>query len=145
MLITKNVPLNFIGEADPDETIYIDKDVSLDTTFFELILQKFPNSKITIITNEDYSNFSTDVLYTHEELEILSQNVNLARTKYDKDILFDDEFTIEQTIEASRKLNDWEKLINESTIDGKPLSPLEKYMLAYSLVSKRFYKLEKNK
>ena len=142
MLITKNVPLNFIGKIKPNETIYIDKDVSLDTNFLELILQKFPDSKITIMTSDDYSNFSTDVLYTHDELEILSQNINLARTKYNRDISFDDEFTIEQAIEASRKLNDWEKLINEATINGQTLSQLEKYMLAYSLVSKRFYKLE---
>lgn len=143
MLITKNIPFNLYEDVAAGEKIYIDKEVSLDANYLEIILQRFPNANITIVTSESYANFSSDVLYNHEELEILTQNVNLVRTKYNRDITFDDEFSIEQAIEASRKLNDWEKLINEATINGKPLSPLEKYMLAYSLVSKRYYKLEK--
>lgn len=142
MLITKDTPLNIIETAVDGDTIFIDKAVSLDSNFVEIILQKFPKSNISIITSYDHLNYSTDVLYTHDELEKLAETVNIARQKYDKDISFDEEFSIEQAIDASRKLNEWEKFINEAKIDGKPLSPLEKYMVAYSLVSKRYYNLE---
>lgn len=143
MFITKDTPLNILEKATDADKIYIDKAVSLDTNLLELILQKFPNSSISIITSQSNLNYSPDVLYNHEELEVLAHNVNLARQKYNHDILFDDEFSIEQAIEASKKLNEWEKQINEATIDGKPLSPLEKFFIAYSIVSKRYYNLEK--
>lgn len=45
MILTKKTPLELFEGGD---TIFIDKDVSLDGKIFELLCIKFPNSKITI-------------------------------------------------------------------------------------------------
>ncbi len=138
MIVTKNTPISAI---EVNDTIFIDKDVSLDTLFLEQIMQKFPLSKIVIQTYdvEMHSSIDSSVLYSNEELVVLAKNTNIARTKYNKDLSFDDGFSVEQAIEASRNVNDMAEMINSMLIDGKPLSPLEKYTLAYSLVTKKLY------
>lgn len=142
IIITKETPLNVLS-SDTKE-LFISKEVSLDGKLLEILLKKFPDAKITIKTSNfvNSSTISSNVLYNNDELSVLAENVNLVRFKHGKDITFDEDFTIEQAIEASKKLNEWENFINGTTIDGKPLSPLEKYTLAYSLVSNRFYKKE---
>ena len=45
MFLTKNTPLELFDGGD---TIFIDKDVSLNGKILELLCIKFPNSKITI-------------------------------------------------------------------------------------------------
>ncbi len=142
MIITPETPLNVL---DANITkLYISKDASLNKHFLELLLQKFPNAEFCIktVNQSNSSTIGNNVLYNNEELVVLADNVNTSRQKYHKDITFDDEFTIEQAIDASKKLNEWEDYIKNMTIDGKPLSPLEKYTVAYSLVSNRFYNLE---
>lgn len=143
MLITKNTPLSVLNDGNV-EKIYIDKEVSLDTALMEKLLSSFPNSQIIIKTTNDLSssNIEANILYNNDELQILAGNVNMARTKFEKDISFDEEFSVEQAITASKKLNEWTDLINSTTVNGEPLSPLEKYTLAYGLVSNRFYSKE---
>ena len=138
MIVTKNTPISAIEYT---ETIFIDKDVSLDTHFLEQIMQTFPLSKIIIQTYnlEMHSSIDGSVLYNTEELEVLAKNTNLAKEKYNKDLSFDDGFSVEQAIEASGKINDMAEFINNAKINGEPLSPLEKYTLAYSLITKKLY------
>ena len=138
MIVTINTPINAIAYT---ETIFIDKDVSLDANFLEQLMQTFPESKFVVQTYdlELHSSLNSSVLYSHDELETLVKNTELARQKYKKEITFDDGFSVEQAIDASRKINDWADLINGSSVNGEPLSPLEKYTLAYSLVSNRLY------
>jgi len=140
MIISKNTPLSILDTIDTSE-IYISKDISLNSKILELLLRKYPNSKIIIKTFDENTSATTqnNVLYNNDELKILADNVNMARSKYGKDIVFDDNYTIEQAITASTKLNEWENLINNATINGEPLSPLEKYAMAYALVSNRVY------
>lgn len=138
MLVTKNTPISAIEYT---ETIFIDKEVSLDTHFLEQIMQTFPLSKIIIQTYdlEMHTGVDSSVLYTTEELETLAKNTNLAKEKYNKNLTFDDGFSVEQAIEASGKINDMAEFINNAKINGEPLSPLEKYTLAYSLITKKLY------
>ena len=138
MIVTKNTPISAIEYT---ETIFIDKEVSLDTEFLEQIMQTFPLSKIVIQTYdlELHSSLESSVLYTNEELGTLVKNTELAKTKYNKDLSFDDGFSVEQAIQASTKINDMAEMINSLTINGEPLSQLEKYTIAYSLITKKLY------
>ena len=119
MIISKNTPLSILDTIDTSE-IYISKDISLNSKILELLLRKYPNSKIIIKTFDENTSATTqnNVLYNNDELKILADNVNMARSKYGKDIVFDDDYTIEQAITASTKLNEWENLINNATING---------------------------
>lgn len=137
MLLTKNTPTNTLIDGEP---IFIDKEVSLDSKLLEFLFENFPNSKITISTfsREYYSSLRTDVLYNEDELQLLVSNANIA-DKYNRELTFDDEYSLEQAIIASRKMNDNADYINKIIINGEPLSPLEKFTLAYSIVVNKKY------
>lgn len=141
MIITKNTPLDTIQDGD---NIYIDKEVSLDSNLLEFLFANYPNSAITISTF-DYKLYASnpDALYTEEELQTLVQNAELA-DKYNRELTFDDDYTLEQAIIASRELNKKADYINNLTIKGSPLSPLEKFAFAYHLVSDKIYSEDKN-
>ena len=141
MIITKNTPLNSIKDGDP---IYINKEVSLDGKFLEFLFAHFPNSKISISTyNNYYSSSLPDALYTEDELAVLVQNADMA-DKYNRELIFDDGYTLEQAIIASRKLNHNADYINNFRIRNMPLSPLEKLAVAYKIVSNNVYNDDPN-
>ena len=137
MIFTKRTPIDTLVDGEP---IYITKDVSLDSKLLEFLFINFPNSKISIVTfsKEYFTSTSNDVLYNEEELQTLVNNADMA-DKYNREITFDDEYTLEQAIIASRKLNDNADYINGCTINGQHLSPLEKFTLAYSIVINKIY------
>ncbi len=141
MILSKNTPLNMFKDGEP---IFIDKEVSLDKELLELLYVKFPNSKITISTFTDtISSSKGDVLYNEQELLTLMQNADMS-DKYNRELTFDGEYSLSQAITASRKLNDNAEFINNFKINGKPLSPAEKFMLAYSIVSNKVYSEDPN-
>jgi len=136
MIITKNTPLNLLKDG---EDIIINKEVSLDKKLLEFLFVNFPNSKITINTyNSSYSASMPDALYTEEELAVLVQNADMA-DKYNRELIFDDGYTLEQAIVASRKLNKNADFINNFKIKNVPLSPLEKLAVAYKIVTNNVY------
>ena len=136
MIITKNTPLNLLKDG---EDIIINKEVSLDKKLLEFLFANFPNSKITINTyNSSYSASMPDALYTEEELAVLVQNADMA-DKYNRELVFDDGYTLEQAIIASRKLNQNADFINNFKIRNVPLSPLEKLAVAYKIVTNNVY------
>lgn len=136
MIVTKNTPINFLKDGEP---ILINKEVSLDRKFLEFLFANFPNSKISISTyNSFYSSSNPDALYTEEELAILVQNADMA-DKYNRELIFDDGYTLDQAIVASRKINYNADFINNFKIKNVPLSPLEKLAVAYKIVSNKVY------
>ncbi len=142
MIVTKQTPLNTITDGEP---IMINKEVSLDRKLLELLFQKFPHSKITISTlsTPTYAMNESDALYDEKELQILVENADLA-DRYNKELTFDDEYTISDAIIASRTLNGRANYINNFKINGQPLSQLEKFMLAYSMVINKAYNADTN-
>lgn len=57
------------------------------------------------------------------------------------DCTFDEQcFSVEQTLSASRKLNAWRHEIENANVNGIPLSPFEKFMYTYDIVSQFRYK-----
>lgn len=51
-------------------------------------------------------------------------------------------WSIEKVLNANSKMEDWTTKINSARIDGKELSPFEKYMFAYRIVSNYAYNEE---
>lgn len=114
----------------------------------EKVFQTFPNSNISIdIDSFTYFNDVNDCIYTNTELKKIYQLNNIAR-KNNKKLYFIDSHinnSLREVICANRKLKLWAKTINEAKLDGKPLSPLEKFYYAFSLVTKYNYKDSENK
>ena len=139
MVITKNTTEKDFEKIEDGEYLKITKDIALDFYKLEYLLKTFPNSNITILSgydrNQTYS--AHDTLYTEEETSVLAENVNFAFSKYNKEILFDGKYTVEETINASRQIND---VVEE--IKKRNLSPFEQFLMAYDYVTSKVYKEE---
>ena len=66
-------------------------------------------------------------LFDEEETKVLVENVNSLRKDFNKNIEFNNGYSVEKALEASRKINKWVKKINSVKPDGTELSPFEKY------------------
>ncbi len=104
-----------------------------------LFVNKF---KIKIVTPS-----SGQELFNEEETKTL---VNLYNSLQEKGIElsfalvfeYGQEVAVEKAIEASRKLNYWVNEIKSARRKGKELSPYEKFLYAYDIVTKFSYKEE---
>lgn len=146
MLINKDVDLDILKNFIDGKDLELTKDVVLDREKLIKIFQTFPHAKITILSGYDEQQFysSPDCLYDNAEVKILAENVNLIRTYFGRDILFDDMFTVEQAITASRKINDIVHTISNAKLNNKPLSPYEKFLWAFNYVTEYMYTAEGN-
>ncbi len=143
MVITKNTTQKELERIFPGEEIKITKDIALNKKFLLYLVENFPKSKITILSGYStlQTNASPDCLYDNKETKVLADNVSLARAN-GKDITFDEDFSVEQAITASRKINNIVEEIDSARLNGKPLSNLEKFLWAYQFVADRVYHSE---
>lgn len=118
----------------------ISKDIALDRNYLDFLCTTYPNSKITIHSGYSVLYSSPTTLYDEDETKTLADNANYVLEKYGKELTFDEDFSVKQAITASRKINNIVKEINETNINGEPLSPFEKFILAYRFVTDRIYK-----
>lgn len=118
----------------------ITKDIALNRDYLDFLCSTYPNSKITIHSGYSVVYSSTKTLYDEKETTVLADNANYVLEKYGKELTFDEDFSVKQAITASRKINNIVKSINETNINGEPLSPFEKFILAYRYVTDRIYK-----
>ena len=134
----------FIHEG---QDVEIAKDIALDKDLLNFIFAEFPNAKVTILSGYDQRQIypSFDGLYNEEESKLLAENVDHIRRTYHRDISFDEGFSVEQALTASRKINNIVKQISEARLDGKPLSNYEKFLWAYQFVTDRVYTEESQK
>ena len=142
MVISKKTTPKELKNIKNGQPLEITKDVSLNTDLFSFLLKNFPESEIKILTGYDSHYISNNQLYNEQELLILAENIKLARRKFNKDILFEEGFTFEQAVTASRKINTIVKDIESARIHHKPLSNLEKFLWAYKETTNHFYKKE---
>lgn len=128
-------------------TIIITKEIALDAEKMTYLTTKYPESHIDILSGYDkkqiYSN--PDTLYTEEETRVLVKNVNIVKEKTGKTVTFDNQFTLEEALNASRHINDVVETIKNARVQGRELSPYEKFMYAYSYVTNRVYTKEGEK
>ncbi len=160
MFISKNILTNFIKEnnlqSDSEgvalksllkfficngQDIEVSKDIALDKDLLSFIFEYFPNSKVTILSGYDKNQLYPyfEGLYNEEESKTLSENTNHIKQTYQREITFDEGFSVSQALRASRMINNIVKEISEARIDGKPLSPYEQFLWAYQFVTDRVY------
>ena len=113
----------------------------------------FNSVVIDYLTPDMWANMRTGLLGCNEghyqlmnveQKNCFLKNIQILRellndNEYDK-IKFEKDFTINEAIRASDKLNYWVDLINGSRINDRPLSPTEKYVYSYILATNFFYK-----
>ena len=142
MFISINTPAEDFNNISNGEPLKISKDIALDREYLDFLFTNFPDSSTTILSGytDVYSSFST--LYNEEETIILANNVDYVFEKYGKFLTFDENYTVDEAISASRQINEIVDEINNSKINNQPLSPFEKFAFAYRFVTDRIYKPE---
>lgn len=137
-----------------DARIVMDRPVALcDSTFFEKLCQAFPGIDVFIkVDDVEYdSNFYSSQVFDKNQMEILLKNNEVIK-KYGANLYLsgftygDDPLEREniipfsKVVQANIKMNEWVDKINNAKVDGKPLSPFEKYLYAYQFVTQFKYK-----
>lgn len=102
--------------------------------FNKLIQQIKESGNKLVLTG---ANYSTGI--NEEETKIFAEAVNTLR-EAGADCYFMEGFTPEQAIDATSKLSKWADEIKEAKVNGKELSPYEKYLYAYEIASHYLYK-----
>ena len=129
----------FASNPSNEYAIVMDKSLSLNKELMEFLAK---NSSKNVFYIRENNSSSETTLYDEKETQIFIDNVNLIRIKYQKDIKFEDGSTVEQALDASRRINKFVEHINKVKEDGTSLSPLEKYICAYQFVANFVYKKE---
>lgn len=122
-------------DIDENCDIFISKEITLSEEAMKFLCKNFPNK--TFIVRE---NGNGPQLYDEKETKVLANNVNLIRKKFDKNVEFENGYSVEKAIEASRKINDWVKAIEEKKDGKEELSTFEKYLCAYKFVTEFQYR-----
>ena len=92
------------------------------------------NDRVVEDSTRDY------LMFSREETQIFVYNYNYLKTKFGTEMFINHEFTVEMAINATNKVNQWVEEINNASVNNEPLSPFEKYLYAYQIVSKFVYK-----
>ena len=129
--------------------VTISKSLALkDSKIIEKIRKTLPNSRVLIELKEtEYdANFNQSQIFDKEQLSTLmleysiASNYNCVLSLKGNDWVDDklhrrNIIPVSKVIIASGKIEKWVDQINSAKVNGKPLSPFEKYLYAYQIVT----------
>lgn len=81
-------------------------------------------------------------LLSEEEMKILNKLNKKMKGNITFTNGFENLYSYDQAMIASSKIHEWADKINKASYKGKPLSPFEKYLYAYRIVTKFTYRQE---
>ena len=126
------------------ETIVITRDIVLNSEMIDKICKYFKGGDIRVsISVEKISN---GTLFDETETSILKQNVEKLENNNFTTLFIEGEdiskhsgYSLDELIQSGRKISDFAKMINEAKVSNRELSPLEKFLFAYDLVTGYVY------
>lgn len=142
MIISNNTDIRNLSKIRDGEKLEITKELALNKSFLTMLATRFPNSDITVLSgyNAAMTQYSSQQpFFDTKETQVFIENLNYLRSKFSKDITFDDMFSAEQALEATRNFNATVKHIKSLKVNGRPLSPLERFYAAYNYVTQKMY------
>ena len=126
------------------ETIVITRDIALNSEMIARICKYFRASDVRI--SIPIGNTSNSTIFNEDETEILKQNFATLESNNFSTLFVEGEdfsnysgYTLDETLQASSKISKWAKRINDARIFGRELTPLEKFVFAYELVTSFAY------
>ena len=136
-----------LAKANNCKTIVITRDIVLDSDMIDKICRHFDSLDIRV--SIPIANVVQSTIFDEAETLILKQNFDkLKANKFSTLFVEGDDienysgYTLEETLVASKKISEWANRINEATVEGRSLSPLEKFLYAYELVTRFSYQKE---
>ena len=137
-------------EADDEKEPRINLSIPafMNTSFLAKIAKTFENSNVDILIDLDEADVKNKgCIFDEKETqavkvyaEFLNKHVGLGSKISLFDSATNNEYEINEVVHANRMVNDWADKINRATVDGRPLSPLEKYAMAYEMITSFQYK-----
>ncbi len=108
-------------------------------------------SRVIDVKYNDSDNYNMNEVLDEERLEkfeIALKNVreNGLTCRYQSSVIYNKGNTyykIDQVLEATKKLNNWVNEIRNARVDGRELTPYEKFLYAYEIVTQFDYALER--
>ena len=144
MVITEKTTIEELDKFKNGFPLEITKAVALNKELLEQLVTRFPDSEISILSGYSTSQIYSerDPMFNRQELSVLIENVTYLKERYQKEVVFDENISVEQAIVANRKFNNIVDEIQNAKIDGKELSDFEKFVWAYQQVTEKIYTLE---
>ena len=141
------------GKDQSKLRVLITRNMALqDSSVFEKICSTFPGINVYIKVDEvEYDpDFNQSQVFTRDEMVQLFKNNNVVESNGAKLYLsaytFDDDpldreniIPFSKVIQSNAKMNNWVDKINKARVNGRPLSPFEKYLYAYQIVTQFKY------
>ena len=136
-----------IAKENDCKTIIINRDIVLDADMIDKICRHF--DALDIRVSIPIANVVQSTIFDEAETLILKQNFDkLEANKFSALFVEGDDienysgYTLEETLLASKKIAEWANHINSASVEGRSLSPLEKFLYAYELVTRFAYQKE---
>lgn len=122
---------------------------------FKKLTKAFPGMSYFVqVDDVEYdSNFSHSQVFTNDEIvNLMESNYDIEKAggklyfsgyDYDDDPLGrENKISFSKIIQSNMRMDNWVSKINNSKVDGKPLSPFEKYLYAYQIVTQFKYTMD---
>lgn len=122
---------------------------------FDKLTKAFPQMDYFVqVDDVEYDpNFSNSQVFTSDEfLKLLESNYDIEKaggklyfsgSNYVDDPLGrENKIPFSKIIQANMRMENWVSKINNAKVDGKPLSPFEKYLYAYQIVTQFKYTMD---
>lgn len=147
-------------EKSPDKRkrfrIAMTREVALaGSELFEKLTKAFPEMDYFVqVDDVEYdSNFNNSQVFTTDEfISLLESNYTVEKAgrklyfsgyNYVDDPLGkENKIPFSKIIQANMRMENWVEKINNAQVDGKPLSPFEKYLYAYQIVTQFKYTMD---
>ena len=120
----------------------------LSEEFYTKVAKLLENKQTKVLFSVNEESENSDCIFNEEQTKKLASNVNIFLSKgIDAQIYSEvnaQTYPLDKVLDANRKLHAWANLINSARVDGRELSPLEKYLYAFVTVSNYFdYSMER--
>ncbi len=133
-----------ITEQGESKTIVISREIALNAAVIDKICRYFKGGDIRV--SIPIANTTSSTIFNEQESMVLQSNFAKLKENHFSALFVEGNdvnsytgYTLEETVVASRKISEWANSINSATVYGRPLSPLEKFLFAYNLVTEFSY------
>ena len=119
----------------------------LDEAFYKKVASFIDGKNIKVFFSVAEEGENSDCIFNERQTKTLADNVNIFLALGIQTEIYSkfngQTYSLDKVLEANRKLSEWAKLINSARVDGRELSPLEKYLYAFITVSNYYeYSME---
>ena len=119
----------------------------LDEAFYKKVASFIEGKNIKVLFSVAEEGENSDCIFNERQTKTLADNVNIFLSLGTQTEIYSkfngQTYSLDKVLEANTKLFEWAKLINSARVDGRELSPLEKYLYAFITVSNYYeYSME---